>query len=342
MTPPLVSIIIPVFKTEKFVGKCLESIIYQSYNNLEILVINDCSPDDSEKIISQYQKLDNRIKYIKNEKNIGLSATRNKGIESATGEYVMFVDSDDTVHYQMVLDCISLVKKSGSDLVEFGFHIVREGENADLLLKSERTRERHYNLTFNKRYIKKIDREIDHICCNKLFSTEILRTKAIRFKSRYYEDTSFTREYLFNCKSITKTDQKYYNYFIRTDSIMHSEYNVSKIDGLIDSVNSVFYVLEKFGLLSYLSKRYIRLFRRDILTVYSNSSAGLFIEFVNKIGDKKIMHFKLFKSLRIDRFILQKAALHKFLFTLYSMLFIKTSIFLQRFYNKVYSFYPLT
>lgn len=91
----MISIIVPIYKVkEEFLRKCIESIIVQTYNNIEILLIEDGSPDDSGKIINEYSKIDNRIKAIHKE-NSGVSATRNIGINLSQGEWIMFVDADD-------------------------------------------------------------------------------------------------------------------------------------------------------------------------------------------------------------------------------------------------------
>ncbi len=96
----LVSIIVPVYNVEKYIEKCILSIINQTYTNLEIIIVNDGSLDHSENIIKEYISKDNRIKYIKRE-NGGLGAARNTGIENATGKYIAFVDSDDWIDPEM-------------------------------------------------------------------------------------------------------------------------------------------------------------------------------------------------------------------------------------------------
>ncbi|HAS37211.1 MAG TPA: glycosyltransferase family 2 protein, partial [Ruminococcaceae bacterium] len=95
----LVSIIIPVYNLEKYIKHCLESVVNQTYKELEIICIDDGSTDGSAEIIKSMAENDPRIKYIYQE-NAGVSAARNKGLDTATGEYVMFVDGDDYIHYQ--------------------------------------------------------------------------------------------------------------------------------------------------------------------------------------------------------------------------------------------------
>ncbi len=92
-----ISVIIPIYNVEKYLEKCLESVINQTYKDLEIICVDDCSPDNSNKIVQEYLKKDSRIKLIQREKNGGLSAARNSGLNKATGEYVYFLDSDDWI-----------------------------------------------------------------------------------------------------------------------------------------------------------------------------------------------------------------------------------------------------
>lgn len=92
---PLVSVIIPVYNAERTIKDTLDSVINQTYKNLEIICINDCSKDNSLEILNEYVKKDERIKVLSNEKNSGVAKTRNNGLKIATGEYIAFVDSDD-------------------------------------------------------------------------------------------------------------------------------------------------------------------------------------------------------------------------------------------------------
>ena len=93
----LISVIIPVYKVEKYLPKCLDSVLNQSYSNLEIILVDDGSPDNCGEICDEYAKQDERFKVIHCEKNGGASAARNKGLEIATGDYIAFIDSDDYV-----------------------------------------------------------------------------------------------------------------------------------------------------------------------------------------------------------------------------------------------------
>ncbi|MGI2120105.1 glycosyltransferase family 2 protein [Shewanella oncorhynchi] len=94
---PIISIIIPVYKVERFLARCLDSVLAQTYSDFEIICVNDGSPDNCGVILAEYEKNDNRIKVI-NQVNQGLSVARNTGLDFARGNYICFVDSDDAIH----------------------------------------------------------------------------------------------------------------------------------------------------------------------------------------------------------------------------------------------------
>ena len=109
----LISIVIPVYKVEKYLEKCVESVINQTYKNLEILLVNDGSPDNCPKICDEYAQKDNRIKVIHKE-NGGLSDARNAGIDVATGKYITFIDSDDYISNDYVEYMYNLLKQNNT------------------------------------------------------------------------------------------------------------------------------------------------------------------------------------------------------------------------------------
>ena len=111
-----VSVIVPVYNTEKYLEKCLDSIVNQTFNNYEIIIINDGSPDNSETIIQEYlKKYPQKIKYYKKE-NGGLSEARNMGILKSSGKYLMFVDSDDYISEDMIEKLYNCIETQDSDM----------------------------------------------------------------------------------------------------------------------------------------------------------------------------------------------------------------------------------
>lgn len=118
MTLPIISIIVPVYNTERYLSECLNSIIKQTYQNLEIVIVDDASTDNSCRIIAEFQRQDDRIKCFRHEKNGGISRTRNTGLKHSTGAYIAWCDSDDVLHPQYIEYLYSILIKEDADFVE--------------------------------------------------------------------------------------------------------------------------------------------------------------------------------------------------------------------------------
>lgn len=125
---PLVSIVIPVYKAEEYIGKCIESLQNQTYSNLQIILIEDSSPDNSGQICDDYAAKDDRITVIHHERNMGVSKTRNDGLAIVKGEYIAFVDGDDYVAPTMIEDCLSTINEKQVDVVVFDIAVVENGK----------------------------------------------------------------------------------------------------------------------------------------------------------------------------------------------------------------------
>lgn len=123
-----VSIVVPIYNVEKHLNKCVDSILEQTYQNIEIILVDDGSPDNSGKICDEYVKQDTRIKVI-HKKNAGLGYARNSGIEIATGDYIYFVDSDDYIEKTLIEECIKEIEKNKSEIVIFGMQRVDDQGN---------------------------------------------------------------------------------------------------------------------------------------------------------------------------------------------------------------------
>ena len=112
-----VSIIIPVYNVEQYLAQCLDSVINQTYKNIEIICVNDCSLDNSFKILDEYSKNDKRIKIINRENNGGLSAARNTGLDNASGKYIYFLDSDDWIDLDYIEKMLNAAIKNEVEVV---------------------------------------------------------------------------------------------------------------------------------------------------------------------------------------------------------------------------------
>ena len=123
MDEKLVSVIIPAYNIEDYIGRCLDSIISQTYKNLEIIVVDDGSRDYTGEILDNYAKKDRRIKVIHKE-NGGVSSARNKGIEAAEGDYIGFIDGDDLIEPGMYKTLVDLLEEENADIAHCGYQMV--------------------------------------------------------------------------------------------------------------------------------------------------------------------------------------------------------------------------
>ena len=146
MTKELISIIVPVYNVEKYLKKCVDSIVNQTYKNLEIILVDDGATDNSGKICDELVELDNRIK-VYHKKNGGLSDARNYGVERATGDYIGFVDSDDYIDAEMYEKLYEAIKKENVDVAECNLKIVYP-EKTDLF-----TDQKYYQICNNQEYL---------------------------------------------------------------------------------------------------------------------------------------------------------------------------------------------
>ena len=215
-----VSIIIPVYNAEKFLEKCLDSIINQTYRNIEIVCINDDSTDNSEKILKQYQLKDNRI-IFKTIENGGLTRARNTGIKEATGEFFMFVDSDDYIESNMVEKMLNTINKEKADVVRCtNFLEKQDGE----ILKIEDFSIRNKLLTkqeINEEIISKIiDGELlAYVCVLMIRKETLFKTNLFNEKLKFLEDKAFFIDLILVTDKIYFLDIPLYHYMINEKSL---------------------------------------------------------------------------------------------------------------------------
>ena len=211
-----VSIIVPVYNTKEYLNTCLDSLIKQSLKDIEIIVVNDGSTDDSQSIIDEYLKKDKRIKsFIK--KNGGLGDARNYGIKRASGEYIGFVDSDDYVDITMFEKLYNKAIKEDSDIVECDLYWVYPNESK---LDTANYYDNKKDIMYNIRVM----------VCNKIFKREILSKNDILFPVGIrYEDIVFTYKLLPYIKNISYINEAFY-YYIQRGSSLSNEQNAKVRD----------------------------------------------------------------------------------------------------------------
>ncbi|OCG17025.1 glycosyltransferase family 2 protein [Gilliamella sp. WF3-4] len=213
---PILSVVIPVYNTQMYIKKCLDSIINQSIKNIEIICVNDGSTDDSLSILKKYKELDDRIKII-NKKNGGLSSARNVGIKYARGKYITFVDSDDFIELDAYERSLSYFRFYKVDLVYFSTRLVFEDNIARI--QDERYFEHKYTGLVN--LSNDVVANMDVCAWNKIYKLSILKKYDIKFpEGLWYEDGPFFWSYALVSNSAFFINDKFYNYLIRAGSIM--------------------------------------------------------------------------------------------------------------------------
>lgn len=215
-----VSVIVPVYNVEKYLKRCLDSLINQTLSDIDIICINDGSKDSSLQILEQYAQKDSRI-VIYSQENSGLSVARNTGLEHASGEYIGFVDSDDWVDLDFYEKLYNSAKNNNADIAVADF--IREHPNKKpkrLKLKEEKI----YTTPEDKFMICKVHRE--GCVWNKIYRTEFIHSINLKFVPKmYYEDRDFTIRSLYFSKKLVTTPNTYYRYFVNPKSIVNKRRN---------------------------------------------------------------------------------------------------------------------
>ncbi|MES5843931.1 MULTISPECIES: glycosyltransferase [unclassified Bacillus cereus group] len=238
MEKPKISIVVAAYNVEDYIEKCLESLTAQSIKEIEILVINDGSRDNTVNIANEFTKCDKRIRVISQE-NGGLSAARNTGINHANGEFIAFVDGDDYLDKSMYEILYEKTITDNLDLVVCGFKKVWLDEDANKL------REKEYY--FNKELLN--GNVLENFLCkhdepfvvawNKLYRTEIIKKNNIYFENRaFFEDVGFMPRYLYYANKVACLDNAMYYYVQRKGSITKS-YNSMIESSLINTLRLV-------------------------------------------------------------------------------------------------------
>lgn len=222
-----VSIIVPVYKAEDYLSRCIDSILNQSHLNIELILVNDGSPDNSGSICDNYAEKDDRVIVI-HQKNMGVSMARNAGIDMATGEYLQFVDSDDYLDPHMTEQLVGGINTTHSDLVICGVNMVTDPNRfEDTVVR--------YSIplkTYNVRDLLEslfIEYPLIIICgpWNKLFRTKIIKENKIKFDPNLSlgEDTVFNTEVLRRCRHVYGFPGCSYNYIRVNNDSLFSKYN---------------------------------------------------------------------------------------------------------------------
>ena len=225
----LISIIVPVYNVEKYLDSSLKSIIAAIIPNCEILIINDGSPDNSEKIILEYQKkYPSLIRYIK-QKNHGLGNVRNVGLKEAKGKYIASIDSDDTINEKFFREALPYLEKNVDMVIYDWLTVNSEGKFETAALD--------YIFNDINRYEGLLYTTIMPSTCNKIVKKELYDKLNLKFVEDKFEDLSANPFVMLEAETIKYINKPYYEYYIRSNSIMRTKPGLSMID-VIKEVNN--------------------------------------------------------------------------------------------------------
>lgn len=221
MKNPKISVIVSVYNTEKYIEKCLDSLLNQTYSNIEIVVINDCSTDGSLKILKKYAKKYDNMILIENKENKGLSYSRNIGLEKATGEYIGYIDSDDYVDSTYYEQMMKAIKKEKSEIAIADMKIVYEdGSFPDYVSKGCNGEVNTLNIIKNG---------LAASACNKLFKREIIEKYKFS-EGKLNEDLAVILPSIVAAKKISYVENNNYYYVQHTGSIQNSRFSDRRFD----------------------------------------------------------------------------------------------------------------
>ncbi|AEH50340.1 glycosyltransferase family 2 protein [Pseudothermotoga thermarum] len=227
---PLVSIVVPVFNTEKYLKKCVDSLLNQTYKNIEVLLVNDGSTDNSGKICDEYALIDPRVRVF-HIQNSGAGVARNVGIKNAKGEYITFVDSDDWVSEKYIETLLGLILKEDADISMCGY-VKTSLED----VPNKRYKEKVYVYTNLEalRQIYWINFGGFLVVWNKLFKRSLFDD--VEFPAmRLFEDNAIIPMLFYKANKVVVTTQKLYFYRIRPDSITRKKFDARAVSDIFRS-----------------------------------------------------------------------------------------------------------
>lgn len=281
----LISVVIPAYNVEKYLPKCIESIINQSYKNLEIILVDDGSTDCSGKICDEYAKKDSRIVVI-HRKNGGLSQARNDGISIAKGDFLTFVDSDDYVHQEYCEKLLNAMIKNSAEISACSIYEFEE--NDDVVDKKEEYEETLLDRNQAIENLLKIGGLYDP-AWGKLYAKKLFTD--IRFPvGKVYEDSATLYKLYDQINTMVVLNQKYYYYLKkRAGSIMSSSYNIKKQKDNFDAIHDSFL---------FLKNKYSDM--KNLITAKFIRSALTLIERSYLQGDENLVNSEIVENLMIE------------------------------------------
>lgn len=265
---PLVSVVIPVYNVEMYIEECLDSIVRQTYQNLQIIVVDDGSTDASNKKVKPYLE-DSRVHFIEQE-NKGLSGARNTGLAAAVGKYVLFVDSDDYLELKTIEELVVAMEEKQVDLIRFNGRAFLDGLNEPI---EQNNYDFSHRLQEGKKYTQDRFEANRRTFASPVYLYMVRREVLIKNVLTFYEgilheDELFTTQVFLNSNSMLYVNAFYYNRRYRENSIMTNQ-SQERWQRTFDSYLIIYKELEELYLKSEYSKDQKKLIKRQMLSIYS-------------------------------------------------------------------------
>jgi glycosyltransferase involved in cell wall biosynthesis len=245
-----ISIIVPVYNVEKYLSACIESIINQTYQNLEIILVDDGATDNSSQICDAYALKDSRIKVL-HEKNAGSAEARNKGLQEATGDFIAFVDSDDLISAGFYQRLLNVLVENNADIVECGYYTFVCAPELTKISRSEKDVAPEIYET-EKALELLMKENLKQVVWNKIYRKEVLAE--IKFPTgKFIDDEYWTYKVFGNSRKTVKIYDVMYFYRQVKGSIMGRAYSVKRLDGLQALEERIVYMQKNFPALENLA-----------------------------------------------------------------------------------------
>jgi len=289
------SIIVPVYNVEKYLRSCLDSILNQTYKDYEVIIVNDGTKDNSQDIIDEYVKKDNRFKgFIKS--NGGLSDARNYGVGKAKGDYLVFVDSDDDINLELLEEVNKVINDNDVDIIKIQCRTIN-GDNSN-----EEISEIFSSISGEEAFIKLINNPLFVAAPLSIYRTEFWKDNKFSFDvGRYHEDFGLIPYVYMKANKVSSISYVGYNYYLRDNSITTNKDE----DKIIKRNNDILYffdklrdVIDKDNKVSENGKKYFKSYIANSLYNRSKSLEGkLFDDFVLEIKKREVYKYLLNDSI---------------------------------------------
>lgn len=303
----LVSIIVPVYKVEQYLKRCMDSVLNQTYKNIEVILVNDGSPDNCPALCDEYAKIDSRVRVIHKE-NGGLSSARNVALDSVKGDYIFFVDSDDWLALY-TLEVLNEYLEKDYDMISFQRTYLTEEKVVEKGEKNPKDMDvsQYIDASFLGRY--------DFFVTTKIFKTEVFNN--IRFlEGRNYEDLEIMHRLFLNMKKVVGLDYFLYYYWKGNEGAITNTITMKNIQDHYLSANEIYHASKK-----YLEDRgkdasnIVAWYKVEMSQLYidylksTDKDAELFAKIKSEIIKEKVNFNRLLKQPRYLKYILYKIGL---------------------------------